>query len=746
VLIGVVALVVLVAMLAIHRRRGPPRLDVWESRPSTPVVLGGAALVVLANAPLALVVPWISGLPALLPGDAGTHARVARAIATDGLRHGWVDAYQGGFPLGPHYPSVGVGLAALLIEAGVSPAAATHLLAVTAILAVPLLAWWTALQLGARPYAALVGALYLSWMSPSNPFTGGYEAFYVQGLLSQVVALPAIMLTVAGIVGTGPVWTVAVPAAIAVVAHPQLTTACLVALSLPLMSTFDRRVMGRYVRAGVVVAVAGAAVYGPGIATLHVPFGWPTMAAWKVTGFGPNHLSWWFADGDLMDSSRGPVLTTIWGAALVVLLARAGRAPARAALLASAWAVTLAVSGEMLKAAGRLGPFLLTFLQPLRMVGLLPLVAAATVVVALEESRPFATLLTQRLRSAAPWLARASAAASLLLFGGLALPARFEWAAKIHVLHKGHAGASPCGAATPPGYDAEAVRAWLGALHNGRLWYDDASPTGRACAFGSGLELATQVPIGGTSGVGAHVGVHTVAFHELHPERPGAARRAEALGVRSLLLLTGPAAGDGWAMVAQRGSTGLARRQGGTDTIGVGCVTRAWRGSEEALRQRLFKDLVTPDGADRLLDPTALIALEHGTGEVTEREMPDTGCSADGATVIESPREAGAFEAEVVSSAPVDVVFRAASFPSWHVSVDGRPAETQTVAPGFFATRVAPGRHRVLAVVTTLPHYLQGIFLACAVVAMAGSGRAARMARTVARRLRLRALERGVRQ
>jgi hypothetical protein len=250
----------------------------------------------------------------------------------------------------------------------------------------------------------------------------------------------------------------------------------------------------------------------------------------------------------------------------------------------------------------------------------------------------------------------------------------------------------------------------VSSLAGGRLWYDDTSETSVECEFSTGFEIDSSVPIAVTSGVGGHVGVHQVAFHQLAPDRAGSARRAEALGVRHLLLFTGEPAGDGWEIAHRSGNVVLAERTGGTDVVGVGCIASVWTGSDDALRERLFAGLATKRGARALLDPHTFVALETVERQaLTERAADLAGCSVESAEVHEHPREPGAHEADVEIPAPVDLVIRVAAFPTWRVLVDGQEAKTTTVAPGFPSVRIPAGKHHVEAVVSLFPGYLRGI-------------------------------------
>ncbi|HEX6765144.1 MAG TPA: hypothetical protein VF103_06690, partial [Polyangiaceae bacterium] len=295
-----------------------------------------------------------------------------------------------------------------------------------------------------------------------------------------------------------------------------------------------------------------------------------------------------------------------------------------------------------------------------------------------------------------------------------AIPQRASYVARFSAELSRRAGGR-CDAA-PAGYDRETLRGWLASLRGGRLWFEDRDddPLVR-CLLLDGLPLESSVPIGMTGGLGAHVGIHWLAFQTLELERDGSERRAEALGVR--YALTDGAVPSGWSADERSGAVALLSHSGATDLVGAGCVVRRVRGSDRTLRTWLVDELKTSAGADELLDPRRLVALEHTSGGLSSRAVDASGCAADRARIVAVPREPGALEARVESETPIDVVFRAAAFPAWRVTVDGAPVPSpELVAPGFFSTRVPAGRHRVLATVSPMPGYFACLVLGVAAV------------------------------
>jgi hypothetical protein len=682
------------------------------------VVLGAIA-VLLPAFPLLRLAPWVNGPPVGFWADTSSHARVAAEIARTLLPHGWIDSYAGGFPFGHHYPQLGWLFLAAEIRAGLSPAAAVHLLGFCATLAVPFSLYFALVRCAVRPLFAWMGAAFWCMVSPYNPFFGGYEAFFATGLVSQTLALPLCIWLVVATIQRRDRWEAPLAVWLSMASHPQITVAVIVVLGLALLASMQRDAMASGVRTAAVSLLAGAALYGQGLTTLDVPFGWPPLG-WLQLGFVPARLRWWLLDGDLLDRDRASVLTAMVAAALLSLLLGARRPANRALVVALSSSVLLGVSGHSLLDMGRVGSLLLSFLQPLRVVSLIPPLAAATVAVALERAALLLALALARARRRN--LARqisvvlAALAATIVTF---AVPSRMGYSSKRALLLR--QGSISCSGdpLAPPGYDRDVVRGWLASLTLGRLWYEVNQETalGR-CLISDGVDLASAVPIASVSAVGAHVGVLANAAQHLDADRAGSALRAEALGIGYLLReSTGDAPLRGWSVREQRGGVQLLSQS--AQTVGVGCIRHLWSGSPAQIRSRLFHDVATPDGSDLVLDPHRFTAIEYAPGAIVESEWPDSGCRADEASVSVLSPEPGAVEATVQSPAPVDVVFRVTAFPTWRVLVDGAPAGKPTlVAPGFFSVRVPPGRHVLSAEVSLLSGYAWIVMLAAMATAL----------------------------
>jgi hypothetical protein len=228
-----------------------------------------------------------------------------------------------------------------------------------------------------------------------------------------------------------------------------------------------------------------------------------------------------------------------------------------------------------------------------------------------------------------------------------------------------------------------------------------------------GLEAESAVPIAAATAVGTHVGVLSRASLYLDPSRAGFERRAEALGIRHVLLDAEGPPPPGFTQRARSGTLSLLE-QPTARNVGLGCITRRWRGSAEQVRALLNADLAT-ERADDMLDPQRFVALEYAPGPVVESDALVAGCDPAAARLDELTESPGVLRARVQSSAPVDVVFRVSAFPTWRVLVDAEPAPTLVVAPGFVAVRILPGQHELEARASLLPRY--GLWLACGALA-----------------------------
>ncbi|WP_437909061.1 hypothetical protein WME95_14980 [Sorangium sp. So ce327] len=705
--------------------------------------LAAAAAVAVALLPALRDAPALAGPGAALSKDTISHLAIAYDIATSGLPHGWIATNNGGFPVALHYPPVGWLLVAALIRLGVAPVVAVKGLGFAAFVGAPLVVLAAARAVGARPASAAAGAVALAWIAPYVQFAGGWPSFFLLGLLSQILVIPLVIAWAAAVIRPARFELGPALAAACAATHPQIFTVSAAVLGAAAIAAWDRRLCARVLRSLAGGGLVAAALYGPGIASMAAPFGWPAGLGWRHIGFGPERVLPWMLDGDLLDFAHAPVIGSAWIAACFLHATRL-RAPAsRAVLAASAVALLLSMSGGWIAGAGPLGRALLSLFQPMRALALLPLVAAAAIVSALDLAatalaRIGAALAARGARRSRPALAVLPAALAAVLPAALALVAAVEIparAAELHVLAEKQAALVASRRCPPPaeGFNPDLIARWLAEAPHGRASYavEDEFAT---CSMMHAADLRRAVPMAFSTGAGAHVGVHAAAFLEVAPERPGSAARAEALGIRTLIHLTTqrPGPPEAWALVDRRGEVELSRRVGGTDYVGLGCVREVWRGREADLLAALFEHLEQPR---TVLDtPGELVALEAARGPIERVAVADDGCDAARASVREAPREPGAYEAIVDAEAPVDVVFRATAYSGWRVRDGGVELATRRVAPGFFAVRVGPGRHHLEAVVALPRFYLPALALACGAALALG---APRLRRPIFRRGRM---------
>jgi hypothetical protein len=502
------------------------------------------------------------------------------------------------------------------------------------------------------------------------------------------------------------------------VAHPQVTIAGLLAVGVALVVARSRVLWTRYLVSLAAVLLSGGAIYARGLPYKQIPLGWPPMEAWRSRGFGPDMAATFYWGGELLDHARPPVLTCAWAAALVALAFRARQPIAGSVLAGSIAAAVFTVSGgPAVVTLGSLAPILTQVLMPARMLAVVPFAAAAAIVVATDAG--LAWLEGWSGRDDQPTNAkRRRLLAELLPIAVILIGALYCSPGSAHVFYEklaapgdeGFVEASCASEPTGP-FDADAAGRWIHALDRGRFEIDAHAPFAQ-CRRVEPLRLESPVPVGR----GPFPGILMAAFANVRPWLPGSAARAESLGIRELLRgrLSDEAIQTGWRVRESDGNAVLAERVGGTDTVGVGCVDEVWSGTDDALREAILDDLQLH--ARVLYDPGSLVALEHTKGPMTTRPVDHGSCASGEARVFERHREPGAFEATVDTPTDVDVVVRATDFPTWRVTVDGAPAIRRSIAPGFFATRVGPGRHEVLAVFAPIPFYLGGIVLALVLV------------------------------
>lgn len=650
---------------------------------------------------------------AVVHADASAHAGIMQALGSRGAPHGWIDAYDGGFPLGVNYPPLGWVLGAALVRAHFSAAQAVQLLGLVPYILAPPLVVMVARAAGARPLAALAGALVVAWISPYNAWLGTYENYLALGVVSQAIAVPLFLLTARAVVGDVGRWQAPLLAALLASAHPQITVAAAL-LSLPLLlfgaPSPRRRLVGAYLGAG----LAGVAIYGPGLLALRIPFGWiPTSTITWIAGYRVDRLYYWVVDGTLFDSNRAPIITTLWILATLTLLALARHRVPRLVLLTSIWSLLLCTLGRALPLLGPLGEKVLSFAQPQRAFALVPFALAAVIVVASHEllERGARLRFVPALRGLGQHLVPSLIGAALIVVSWVGIGTQSErLGAAIASEREWMRGEGECG----PTVEA---RDWVKSLDRGRLSLVEEKPYDE-CPSWMGVELASPVPNGLSFGAGAHVGVLTQAFARIRPTRDGSAARAEAMGVRYLMHRPEqrPGADGGWRIRDANAHFEISERLSGTDLIGVGCIERAWSGSYEALRLALVSD-VDAD-AITVSDPHVLTQLEHTEGPLVRVDVQRGACDWRSAVVTERPREPGAYEATIHTLTEVDVVIRATAFPTWVVRVDGEPRPVRVVAPGFFSVRVAPGQHEVVAVFAPPRFYVAGLGLAGVLIAL----------------------------
>ncbi|MBI4957786.1 MAG: hypothetical protein HY908_37615 [Myxococcales bacterium] len=676
-----------------------------------------AGLALVACAPLLAALVEVGAGRPLLPGDAAAHARVSSEIALGGLGQGWIESYSGGFPLGPHYQPLARLVTAALVRAGLEAASATLLVGLGSLVLVPPLFVLVARRAGAAPGAALTGALLLAWVVPAYSYMGGPWVVLNDGLVSQAVATPLLLLTAAAVLGGLPAAAAPLLGACLAAAHAQLGVGAFLVSAPAVLTCAPPEARRRFGWACAGALVLGAALYGPGLVSFSLPFGWPKVPSFRVAGFPPEDVLAWLLEGRLLDVGRAPVTSALLWLGLVVLGLTWRSRASRGALLCFATALGVVLTGPLVASLGSVGARIVEVFSPVRVLSLVPLAAAAVVCVALTQvSARLASLGTGSPGRA--W--RALRPAELCAVAAVALVAGPAASRRLHgrVRSIAVAEAGRCRSSGWSGFDADSIRTRLRHEDAGRFVVYQGAPQ-TPCPVMAGVELESARPLGqGTAGPGSQVGLLFEAFRVLRADAAGGARRAEALGVRTLLhrrttALEPPGA---WHSVAAAEDAALSRRVGGRDDVGVGCVRAIWHGSRAALRRAMLDDLAL--GGAETLEPEALVRLAPSEGPL-RRERVDPGpCRADATRVEIVSREAGHWVATTDGPAEAVVVLRATYVPWWRVRVDQAEAEPFLVAPGFVGVTVPGGAHRVEATVGSPPGY--GVGLGAAGLALVG--------------------------
>jgi hypothetical protein len=682
-------------------------------RSSRRAYLAAHAALLAACAPVLVAAPSLLRPSAIEPGDSVASVRVAATLIAQGLPHGWMDVYTGGFPGAMHYQPLSVAMVAVLARAGLPVVTAAHFVGIGSVLALPHALLAALRGCGLSAAASLAGALALAWVSPERPLVGGWDAYLKQGLLAQAVTMPLLVLAAGAIASGRTRWALPALGWLCAAGHPQLLVIALLPAAAGLLLAGSRRYREAtigFALFALSAALSMVALYGHGLATLRIPFGFGQIQDWRFSGFHPLRLHDFVWEGELLDQGRAPVVTAAWAASAVALLfAAPRRGGARFVLALSTLTLLIPFSGHDLPHVGVWTRLSQNF-SVTRFIAFTPIACGAAV--ALAADRALAALPHR-------WRWAAAAAGIAALTAG-ALPERAETLAKRRALEAGPG----CGGRSPEGFDPETIASWLRPLRGGRLFIDTRAFGGR-CPAMRGAQLASGAPLAENSGgPGTQAGVLVTAADVLDVHVPDGAARAEALGIRWVLHTSAraPMPREAWKVVAERGAVALSERVGGGDLWGAACVAETWTGDNDSLRTALLDDLTAKNPASA--DPARAVALvlAGGPRNVRRSEGP---CDARGARLDPVPREPGAYEADVDVPQGALAVLRATAHPSWEVRVDGGAPLAlgrglTLIAPGFMAIPVPPGRHHVEAVFRLPPTY-PALALGSPVIAAAAS-------------------------
>lgn len=660
------------------------------------------ALLMLGNVTaLVMMPPFVRQVFA--QGDAYTHAHVIAELARSGFSTGWLDSYQGGFPLGHHYPPLGWLAGASLVWLGLDATRAMALVGGGCWLTTQLLVFGFAARAGARLVNSGIGAFALGIVSPYNGFVGGLDTFWVTGLFAQSVGV-CLSVWMAGVVITSRTAASALLVApLAMAGHSQVCVSALGVLGLVALTSGNSRTRRNALGATLGALIAGAALYGQGIFTLNPPFGWPALKQWARIGFGTRHLSAWLLDGELLDLHRAPWLSSLtFGALLISSLFWRNRL-ARTGLAAFVLTLTVACIGPLLDS----GPFtrvLLEFAQPLRALAVVPVMVSVLIVIALELSAPplRSIFLGGRAHSRIhATLSRWAAPSFAFIWLVPCLVNTWQRFEPIRAVLARISDGSSCAEKTPEDFDA--VMQKLPGLSGGRLWVKPTDRTLHRCAESVPYEIASGVPIAATNAVGAHVGVLWAAYHSFEPQADDAWLQAKALGI-GYVLLEKPLLSPHYRRLAGGRDLYLYALEPASSVLEVGCVSEEWSGPQALVGKEVMSGLSSKHSA-HLLNPDKLVRLAFTAAPFKKTPIRNE-CNTSGARVRLMRQTPGHILGQIEApTKPVVVVAHVSAFPSWKVTLDGKPSPWFQVAPGFVAVSVSPGKHLVEFRGGTLPYY-----------------------------------------
>jgi hypothetical protein len=292
------ALVLTLLVLVLRLAAKDTRPDENRTPASRRAWILATAAVVASLVPALLDAKLLAGSRSRLSADAASHLAIAQDIARHGLPHGWIPTSNGGFPVAIHYPPVGWLTTAGLLRLGVHPVVAIKGLGFVAMLAVPLLVLLAARLVQARPTSAAAGAIAIAWVTPYIQFTGGWDVFFLIGLLSQTLVIPAAIAWAASLTQRWRFDPAPLLAGLCAATHPQVFAVASIAIAASAVATWDRTTVGRTLRSVLGGGFVAIPLYGPGLSSMVAPFGWPPNLSWRHIGFGPERVFGWLVDGD----------------------------------------------------------------------------------------------------------------------------------------------------------------------------------------------------------------------------------------------------------------------------------------------------------------------------------------------------------------------------------------------------------------------------------------------------------------
>jgi hypothetical protein len=414
--------------------------------------------------------------------------------------------------------------------------------------------------------------------------------------------------------------------------------------------------------------------------------------------YGARDVLDWLVTGELLDHGRFiPVVTILAGIGLVVSVVRARRDEASRALLAFFVASLLLTFGRAtFGAVADLLPEAHSLFFPRFVMG----VQLGGVFLAGIGVAWLGTSAVAIARARAP-RARQAVVAAVVVVVLLALlfPAwseRYRYASD-----SGELAEQQREADAEQGDDLVAL-AKMTEQQPGRIYSGIATADGRNVAIGF-VPIYSELINRGYDTFGDFLRVSSLSA-ALEPLFYPSAAQLDLNGVRWVILPKGVRAPRASRRVATRGNLELRRVDGATGYLQViDTVGPAIEADNENLARKM-KPLLHGEHLGNRRLPTVAFDGEPAASPTLRRGEDPTGFA--GTVLQESVAlDDGRFRGVVDARRPAVVIVKGSYHPRWRASVDGKPVDTEFIAPSFVGVKVPPGEHLVQFWYKSYPSY-----------------------------------------